>query len=555
MVPLVGLLAVSTGVFALLWLLHPVVGLARRSGERRVQVRAGERKLVLRESPDAAAERLGIEAAVAPKDFKALLQALSELAGSEEAAEHARRFFDSAAGRGAAPAVTLIFPAPPGSQTLEFYARDPLRHLCYARLGEAGRPVAFPETLYRSVAEPLARRAEGTVGTLALPCHMTLPRALGERIAGLERPLSVTVVAAPRAHLLRQAANAERVERGIIQLDPRSLSVSLRLPRHRVLAQALAEALAREQKQVTARTLDAADDRGAVAELAQAVGRPAARLMDSLVLQLGDRARIVPTARLLERDEKGSERFVGIGIVGSALDDLLTDRGLLYFAHGHGERRITDDGPAGLTRAVAQVKGHGFQVSEADLARSNAIPTDCTVLVIAGPKRPFGKDAEKAIAGFLDRGGRLVLLLDPPRAEPVLTDLLGRYGIAAPKPRESLIASRPDIEPGLLLVHIDRSRPFAKDWHPGPAVFLTGCEIAVSDPAVEGMEALLLGRSLDPGAAPPPGLVAAAVPKKGKGPKLVVFGDVDAVANRVLDSPVAEANAPLLLDVLLWLAE
>jgi hypothetical protein len=47
------------------------------------------------------------------------------------------------------------------------------------------------------------------------------------------------------------------------------------------------------------------------------------------------------------------------------------------------------------------------------LARDQAVPEDCAVLVVAGPRTPFFAVEVEAIRTYLGEGGAVLLLLDP----------------------------------------------------------------------------------------------------------------------------------------------
>lgn len=581
LVPIIGLLAVSTAVFALLWLLHPLAGRAGRGAGRRIEARSRGRALRLVEASGRGVDRprVAVETRLASRQFDELLKEFLALAQSAAGREQAEAFFQSEAARGATPPVAFTFPRRSGPETLTVYAIDARRRLCYCRLASTGEALAVRAEAYEKLAHKLAAMGGGTVGRFALPYYVSLEAPLRERLGKLGGSLVVTTVAAdvPRALKADIAGMASReIASALARPDPATVILGLRLPREIAMARGLAEAMARGSEQVSARHMDATTQRKAVQELAASIGRRADDLDDALVLQHGERARVVPASEMVGRSgggTAGAARFVGESVVAKALDALLSERGLLCFTEGHGERRVGDASKDGISRAVAQLKGRGFRATALDLARDATVPPECTVLVIPGPQRPFGAEAEKAITRHLARGGRLALLLDPPRSPLVLGGLLKRYGITVPKPTEPLVASRSDLEPGLLVVHVDRGLDFTKQWSRGPAVFLTACELVVGTPASDALEALVVARSLDAptlpqapnlregsrsaAAKPPPCLIAAVRPKSGGrgGPKLLVFGDVDAFSNRVLASSVAPGNLPLLLDALLWLAE
>ena len=73
------------------------------------------------------------------------------------------------------------------------------------------------------------------------------------------------------------------------------------------------------------------------------------------------------------------------------------------------------------------VPGEGEDVTK------GKVPADCDLLVIAGPGAPFADLERAAVRAYLDRGGRVLILLDPvlgAKARPSgLEDLVKAYGV------------------------------------------------------------------------------------------------------------------------------
>ncbi|MBE0618175.1 MAG: GldG family protein [Proteobacteria bacterium] len=100
----------------------------------------------------------------------------------------------------------------------------------------------------------------------------------------------------------------------------------------------------------------------------------------------------------------------------------------VYFLAGHGEHGIQDTQRSGYSAAKKALEDQGFAVKELLLLREAEVPTDCDVLVVAGPTKPLLEQERKAVETYLDRGGRAVLLLDP-QTETGLEPLLAAWGV------------------------------------------------------------------------------------------------------------------------------
>ncbi len=102
----------------------------------------------------------------------------------------------------------------------------------------------------------------------------------------------------------------------------------------------------------------------------------------------------------------------------------------IYFLKGHGESELDDGSRNGYRQAKEALEKANYQVKELLLLREPQVPEDAAALVISGPKRDPAESELKALQAFLERGGKLLLQLDP-FAAPSLKEFLGRYGIKA----------------------------------------------------------------------------------------------------------------------------
>ena len=98
----------------------------------------------------------------------------------------------------------------------------------------------------------------------------------------------------------------------------------------------------------------------------------------------------------------------------------------VYFTQGHGEKDTGSserDGYNGISTALG---GENYTVGTLVLAQQGAVPDDASVLVIAGPTVDFLPGEIDALKKYLDKAGKVLLMLDPPeKAEsPQLTNLI-----------------------------------------------------------------------------------------------------------------------------------
>lgn len=106
----------------------------------------------------------------------------------------------------------------------------------------------------------------------------------------------------------------------------------------------------------------------------------------------------------------------------------------VYFLTGHQEAAFTRD-PAtgetdeeGLDFALQGMQRDNYEIRSLNLKQDDQVPEDAAILIIAGPKRDLDSDEMDAIMGYLIRGGKMVILLDPD-APDSYRQLLAEWGL------------------------------------------------------------------------------------------------------------------------------
>ncbi len=100
----------------------------------------------------------------------------------------------------------------------------------------------------------------------------------------------------------------------------------------------------------------------------------------------------------------------------------------IYFTKGHGERSIEDSSERGFSQIKTSLENLGYNLREIVLAEEPAIPSDCSLLIIAGSEKDFLRGELEGIERYLKEGGRALLLIDP-LSSPSLVDFMKRYGL------------------------------------------------------------------------------------------------------------------------------
>ena len=117
----------------------------------------------------------------------------------------------------------------------------------------------------------------------------------------------------------------------------------------------------------------------------------------------------------------------------------------VYFVQGHDERTPEDSEARGYSTVGQYLVSDNFATGTLILSQVRAIPDDATALVIAGPRADLFPNEIDLLKGYLAKGGKLMVLLDPKdRADaPPLTNLTALLTDWGFEPGEHVIINMP----------------------------------------------------------------------------------------------------------------
>lgn len=101
---------------------------------------------------------------------------------------------------------------------------------------------------------------------------------------------------------------------------------------------------------------------------------------------------------------------------------------VIYFLTGHGESDIESTDPGGFKKSKESIVNVNFEVKTVNLARDGAVPGDCSLLIINGPQTELFPDELTKIDNFINRGGRVLFMLDP-EPSPGMNKYFAQWGI------------------------------------------------------------------------------------------------------------------------------
>jgi ABC-2 type transport system permease protein len=101
---------------------------------------------------------------------------------------------------------------------------------------------------------------------------------------------------------------------------------------------------------------------------------------------------------------------------------------MIYFMAGHEENTIDDD-YATITEVL---RNNNYEIKELNLLSEEKVPDDCTVMVVASPKKDISAGEKDKIEDYLDNGGKAMFMFDSLANDPSMDrfeELLAKYNL------------------------------------------------------------------------------------------------------------------------------
>lgn len=153
--------------------------------------------------------------------------------------------------------------------------------------------------------------------------------------------------------------------------------------------------------------------------------------LNSVIFECEGRSKHVDINEL--REKKFPFNFRGEEIFTASIIAVSQERQTgIFFTTGHGERSIEEFNTEGLSDIANALKRDNYMLVPLDLLSKKEIPDICDILVIAGPTKSFSTEEVNIIHNYLDKDGKLLVMLEPAlgRNKPSgLKELLKDYNV------------------------------------------------------------------------------------------------------------------------------
>lgn len=129
------------------------------------------------------------------------------------------------------------------------------------------------------------------------------------------------------------------------------------------------------------------------------------------------------------------------GITGAFIRDLKSNTRTVCFVTGSGEHQLDDTGNNGYATFKTMLGKDEYQTKSISLLEKAEVPSDCTVVVVGGPRGDYQQPEVDALKKHVEDGGRVLFLLDPPLKigrtdiadNDALSSLLQTWGVTLDK--------------------------------------------------------------------------------------------------------------------------
>ena len=161
----------------------------------------------------------------------------------------------------------------------------------------------------------------------------------------------------------------------------------------------------------------------------------------------------------------------------------------VYLLQGHGEHQL-GAGEGGMSQATQGLGDKNYIPEPLNLVEKSKVPEDATVVVVAGPKRALFDSEVAALRDYLNRGGNVLLMIDP-NTDPKVQPLLQEWGVKLDNRLAVDASGGVGLGPAVALINEYGKHPITKNFGNGISFYRLARPIdATPVPGIEATELL-----------------------------------------------------------------
>ncbi len=115
--------------------------------------------------------------------------------------------------------------------------------------------------------------------------------------------------------------------------------------------------------------------------------------------------------------------------ISNALIRLFKGQRTACFIAGHGERDLESSERTGYSKIKKEFENENYLTKSVTLLQKMEIPSDCSMVIVAGPKTDYLPQEVDTIGKYVTGGGRALFMLDPAVDLPELSKLLAGWNV------------------------------------------------------------------------------------------------------------------------------
>lgn len=155
------------------------------------------------------------------------------------------------------------------------------------------------------------------------------------------------------------------------------------------------------------------------------------KVQGTILIEADERRLEISASELFSGNPQYGQKlkFKGEQVITSKLLDILDGtRRTLYFLVGHEEADVDKDGPDGASVLRQGLEAANVRIEKLNLLVTDDVPDDCSVLVLAGPRKDLAPKEIDALRRYLDQNRAMLVCIDSAPFLQNLSKLLARYG-------------------------------------------------------------------------------------------------------------------------------